>query len=233
MLPLADGNPRTDRQDSGAKQINPASTWGLAEKLDLLADHSKSVDCSEDPSRGAGQGNAIHDVASIHFDTTRGNQTDRNTYLMSLANDLTIRNLDTTGSIDEMQERLKKALVLEYTLKEIEADVAHGTISQRNALYLIINAIPCILHLENCVGLKIFTRLLRIGLDNVKEEGVIVGTDAGKNVRILVYLNQIQDIWNTSVVWGSEERPVQWTCPYDTTTKKITTICLDNVRTVS
>jgi hypothetical protein len=88
----------------------------LDEKLDSLADQSK-LDCSEDP-RGSGQGNAIHDVASIHFDTTRGHQTDQNTYLMSLANNLTIRNLDITGSIDEMQERLKKALVLEYIYTE-------------------------------------------------------------------------------------------------------------------
>ena len=42
----------------------------LAGKLESLADHSK-LDCSEDP-RGVGQGNAIHDVASIHFDTKWG-----------------------------------------------------------------------------------------------------------------------------------------------------------------
>jgi hypothetical protein len=139
----------------------------LAEMMDELADQSK-LDCCEDP-RGVGQGNAIHDVASIHFDHTRGSETDKNTYLMSLANDLAIRNLGTTGSIQEMQDRLRKGLTMEYILREIEADIAHGTISQRSALYLIINAIPCILHLENRVGLKIFTRLLRIGLDNVKE----------------------------------------------------------------
>jgi hypothetical protein len=87
---------------------------------------------------------------------------------MLLANNLTIQNSDTTGSTDKMQEQLKKALVLEYTLKEIEAGIAHGTISHQDALYLIIIAIPCILHLENHVGLKIFTRLLQIGLDKVK-----------------------------------------------------------------
>jgi hypothetical protein len=130
----------------------------LSEKVDSLADLSK-VNCREDP-RGAGQGNAIHDVASIHFDHTRANETDKNTYLMSLAHDLAIQNLDTTGSVSEMRERLKKALVMEYLLREIEADIAHGTISQRSALYLIINTIPCILHLENRVGLKLFTRLL-------------------------------------------------------------------------
>jgi hypothetical protein len=100
----------------------------LAEKLYSLADQSK-LDCSEDP-RNSGQGNAIHDVASIHFNITRGHQTDQNTYIIPLFNDLTIRNLDTAGSIDKMQEQPKKVLVLEYTLKDID-----GTISQGDALY--------------------------------------------------------------------------------------------------
>jgi hypothetical protein len=40
----------------------------------------------------------------------------------------------------------------------------------------------------------------------------------------------IQKLCNTSI-WGSEECPVCPMCPYDTQTKKITTICLDNIRT--
>jgi hypothetical protein len=200
----------------------------LAEKLDLLAGLSK-IDCSEDP-RGVGQGNSIHEVPSIHFDHARGNLTDKNTCLMSLANDLAIRNLDMAGNIKQMQERLTKGLVLEFVLREIEADIAHGTISQRSPLHLTINVIPCILHfLENGVGLKIFTRLLRIGLDKVKE-GATLGTGDGEDVRIKAHSEEIQEICNTSS-FGSEERPVRWTRPYDTATKKITRICLDNVRT--
>ena len=198
----------------------------LADKLESLAEISK-IDCSEDP-RGVGQGNALHEISSMHFDHTRASTTDRNTCVNSLGHDLTIRNLDATGTIKEMQERLKKALMLEFVLKEIEEDIAHGTISQRSALHLIINAIPCILHLENRVGLKIFTRLLRIGLDNAKEG--ILSAEAGENVRIDAYLVTMQELCNTTV-WGTDERPVRWTCPYDTATKKITTICLDNVKT--
>jgi hypothetical protein len=44
--------------------------------------------------------------------------------------------------------------------KELEQE----TISEKTAMYLVINSLPCILHLENRVGLKILTRLLRIGL---------------------------------------------------------------------
>jgi hypothetical protein len=58
---------------------------------------------------------------------------------------------------------------------------------------------------------------------------LILGTDDGEDVRIAAHLEQIQGICNTSV-WGSEQRPVRSTCPYDTAMKTITTICLDNVR---
>jgi hypothetical protein len=73
----------------------------LADKVESLADSSK-MNCAEDP-RGIGQGNSIQDVTSIHFDHARGNPTDKNTYLMSVANDMSIRNLDAPGSIIVMQ----------------------------------------------------------------------------------------------------------------------------------
>jgi hypothetical protein len=67
-----------------SEQIEHQLFGHLVGKMELLVDHLK-LDCSKDP-RGIGQGNAIHDMASIHFDTIRSNQTDQNTYLMSLAN---------------------------------------------------------------------------------------------------------------------------------------------------
>jgi hypothetical protein len=59
-----------------------------------------------------------------------------------------------------MQERLKSAITMEYTLRHIEDELTHGSVSMATAMYLVINALPCILHLENRVGLKIMTRLL-------------------------------------------------------------------------
>jgi hypothetical protein len=47
----------------------------LADRVDSLMELSL-IDCSEDP-RGVGQGNATHDVESIHFDHSRGNETDK------------------------------------------------------------------------------------------------------------------------------------------------------------
>jgi hypothetical protein len=135
----------------------------LVEKLEELSEVS-SIDCDEDP-RGVGQGNAIQDPSSTHFDHTGANPTDKNVCVMSLSNNLTIQNLDATGAMNEMQERLKKKLTLEHVLWEIEDDIPHGTTSQRSALHLTINAIPCILLLESRVGPKICASLLQIGLD--------------------------------------------------------------------
>jgi hypothetical protein len=67
-----------------------------------------------------------------------------------------------------MQELLKESLIKEYALFEILDKLRHGTINKVTVLYLVINTLPCILHLENCVGLKILSQLLRIGMDHVK-----------------------------------------------------------------
>ncbi len=55
-----------------------------------------------------------------------------------------------------MQELLKESLTKEYALFEILDEIRHGTINEATMLYLVFNALPCILpHLENHVGLKI------------------------------------------------------------------------------
>jgi hypothetical protein len=71
---------------------------------------------------------------------------------MSLGHDLTIRNLNATGgAMNEMQERLKKALMLECMLREIEEDTAHGTMSQCSALHTPVACSTALCNLNfNC-----------------------------------------------------------------------------------
>jgi hypothetical protein len=126
--------------------------------------------------------------------------------MVSMASDLALRNLPTTGSLKEMQDRLKKALIKEYTLREVQRELEHGTISKKTAMYLAINALPCILHLENRIGLKILTRLLRIGLGRAKA-GLIDNLGTNQKDRIANFLNNVEKICNT-VIWGTEDFPV-------------------------
>jgi hypothetical protein len=80
--------------------------------------------------------------------------------MLSIASNLALQNLPSTGLLKEMQDRLKAALTKEFNLWEVHKELAHGTISEKTAMYLVINVLPCILHLENHVGLKSLTRLL-------------------------------------------------------------------------
>jgi hypothetical protein len=96
-------------------------------------------------------------------------------------------------------------------------------------MYLSIDALPCILHLENRVGFKLLTRLLWIGLGRAKA-GLIDGLGTNQKDRIANFLKGVEHRCNT-VIWGSKDFPVWWTCPYDDKEKDIGTLCLDNERT--
>ncbi len=61
--------------------------------------------------------------------------------------------------------------------------------------------IPCILHLENRIGEKIITILLRMGLN--LHQGPKLG-----------YIEKIQDVFRTKVL-GTEESPSHWHLPHD------------------
>lgn len=109
-------------------------------------------------------------------------------------------------------------------------DLKHGTVCERSALYLVINAIPCSLHLENRVGLKLFTRLLRIGLDRARL-GDLPGCDSrSEGGRLKQFIAQVEDAICNKIV-GSPDRPISWKCPFDLEQGTIGTITMDNMRT--
>jgi hypothetical protein len=55
--------------------------------------------------------------------------------------------------------------MLEYDLQLLLTDLKHiRVVNEKCAIYLVINATPCTLQLENKVGLKLFAWLLCIGL---------------------------------------------------------------------
>jgi hypothetical protein len=192
--------------------------------MDSFPSDSK-INCEEDPT-GNPQGNSLRDAKLIFFDYGQAARPARNAYMLALASNLSLRNMPTTGSIKEMQDHLKKALCKEFCLREVQKELEHGTISKKTAMYLVINALPCIVHLENRVGLKILARLLQIGLGRAKD-GLIDGIKSNQKDRIAKFLKTVEKICNT-VVWGTEDFPVRWTCPYDVKEQNICTIFLDN-----
>jgi hypothetical protein len=133
--------------------------------------------------------------------------------MIAMASNLALQNLPTTGSLKEMQDGFKKALIQEYMLRAVQKELVHRTISEKTAIYLTINALPCILHLDNSVGLKIITWLLRIGLGHAKA-GLIANLGTNQKDQIANFLAGVEKLCNT-VVWGTEDFPVRWSCPYN------------------
>jgi hypothetical protein len=201
---------------------------GLTARFDSIWETS-SIDIRQDP-RGDPQANWKRDPKSIFYDFEQGDDSERNAFMARVANDLLLRNLQLTGDLSSMRETLKAALAKEFTLREIQEDLSWGTINLRSAFYLVINAIPCILHMENRVGLKILTRLLRLGLDNWVAG--VCGEGSCESVRMKNFIQKIEAICSTTI-WGREDRPVTWRCPYDAEKKAVGKLCLDNVRTRS
>jgi hypothetical protein len=186
------------------------------------------LDCTTNPNISTPQAEA--DTMTIHFNLRCARRCDKAAYTRSLIKDLQLRELDIDGTVIELQERLLKSHIEEYKLLQLEDDLSHGKISERSALYVILNAIPCSLHLENRVGLKIITRVLRIGIGNAKDGQLTTCDATTENKRTSQYIELVEGILCNSVL-GSPERPVSYQLPFDDKNKTIGTITLDNMKT--
>ena len=82
-----------------------------------------------------------------------------------LSSELQHRKLIRRGTFEERHERLWKFLQVEEKLLLIAQAIARGQEGKEAALMLIIQAIPCIMHLENRIGKKLITVLLAIGAE--------------------------------------------------------------------
>jgi hypothetical protein len=98
------------------------------------------------------------------------------------------------------------------------------------ALFLVVQAVPCILHCENRACLKIFTMLLIEGYSNA-EAGLILQDVGASNKKTCCeeYIKRIQDIINKKIL-GDEFDPLHWECPMNVKGEAIGSITLDNNR---
>ena len=170
---------------------------------------------------------------SIHFDLSRASREDRKTYSENLTHDLALRDMDFTGSLEVRQNRLLAQHIKEWTYFRACQSLSQFENSQiDSALVLVLDIVPCILHMENRMGLLFLSLVLKIGLANVKRKGMSWMSTAEKkteNQRIEAFRNKVNKTMNTKML-GSEDQPRQWVLPYDKESKSIAIICMDNVR---
>ena len=178
--------------------------------------------------------NEEKDLSSIHFNFRTATRNHKIQFSQHLTNDLELRKLDVAGSISQRKERLLESYKEEWRYVHASEWVEQFSGTKENSvLVLLMNAVPCILHLENRMGIKILSLCLKNGLTNAKDgklAWVEESLKTSKHDRPTIFLNHITMLLNRYGVLGTEDQPTQWKIPYDKKTQLVTTICMDNVR---
>jgi len=133
----------------------------------------------------------------------------------------------TVAPLKERQSQLRKTCMKERSIRKLRIALQHGQkIESSKAFLSLHDAVPCILHLENRVGLKFFTMLLRAGLSNTVS-GNTFSVITAQGARFDAFFSSVNEIMNMIVI-GTTIYPGQWDCPKDKGKNKVGIICLDN-----
>ena len=91
-------------------------------------------------------------------------------------------------------------------------------LASEGAMLLLIQAIPCILHLENRIGIKILTMLVIEGLSNAKQ-ALLYDNIRAEGPRVERFFQRIADIVNKQVL-GTPQNQRNGRVPLTTKRKK-------------
>jgi hypothetical protein len=145
---------------------------------------------------------------------------------MFLTDELKLRGLSVTGNLERWQDRLRKSFRKEAAVFEQLEEPEHGQ-QRSGALFLLMQAIPCVLHVEKRVGAKVMTMLLIRGVSNVKEEGTLHSAQRPMNKRVEMHIQDVTKIVSTKTL-GDEDGPAQWNFPHNPETKETAALCIEN-----
>ena len=169
---------------------------------------------------------SLNDVASIHCCPQSASQIQSLSRLFT--SELILRGLGFDGTLEVRRERLRLALRDEATIARLSKEIVHREVKE-DAYFLLMQTLPCILHLENRNGIKILSMLLVEGLSNAKKKLLFTNVKA-EGSRVSQFIAHVECIINQSIL-GTPNDPCQWMCPFDFKKKKLGPITMDNVRT--
>ena len=132
------------------------------------------------------------------------------------------------GTLFERHQRLRNQLLIEQRGRDIRRMLVDSQ-PKEQAMYLVLQAVVCILHLENRVGLKSIESILRSGISNARLGTLERITGNGVNRRQDEYVNRITRIMRTQIL-GTVMAPSQWRFPL-TEDGIMGTLSMDNNRT--
>ena len=215
----------TDGSLAAKAEEAAALKQALSQYLDKL-EQSKMT--AHNPTGNEGQDGSEEDPFSIWFEPTT--VAARFTYSDLLDSELKLRevNLDVMADLEMRREALRASLELEFRLRKLNDDVEHSE-RPETALFLLLQAVPCVLHMENRVGHKMIGTLLMEGISEADAGSLQPGIN-GNVKRMEAYVESVGDVVNKRVL-GSEWDPGQWKCPFDSKTRALGPISMENWRT--
>jgi hypothetical protein len=142
--------------------------------------------------------------------------------------ELASRSLNVTGPLVARQQRLREHLLNENRARELQHMLKHSE-PRDKAMYLVLQAVVCILHLENRVGLKSIESVLRSGLSKAAHGNLDWTTSTGTKKRQEEYVHRVTDIMQTKIL-GTASAPSQWRFPL-TDDGQMGSLSMDNNRT--
>ena len=145
-------------------------------------------------------------------------------YSALLTDELKLRGLSVTGNLERQEEwRCNSFRKVAACIDRIE-ELEHGQ-QHNGALFLLLQAIPCIHQKENRVGIKVITMLLIRDLSNMKE-GILYSAHKSMNEPIEMYIEAVTNIVSTKIL-GDEDGPAHWNFPYNPESKEIAALCIE------
>jgi hypothetical protein len=174
------------------------------------------------------------DPRSIHYETIPLS-TERDNFYEKIVDELQLRSLPrevvSTYTFSEARDALFSLMKTEMAAEKLIASIEHGT-EVPGALFLIMAAVPCILHAENRMGLKFLTCLLSHGFQHAASGGLYKDMTPAKQRE--KFIDDVQEAINTSLL-GDEVFPTSWVMPTvkdkESDSLNVGTICLDNTKT--
>ena len=171
----------------------------LANSLEKIVDTKVTM---EDPTTCPGPTSKT-DPTSIWFEPKTA--ATRKLYGEFLSSELKLRRITLVGNLSFRKDTLREQLQKEWTLRNLSAEVKACARSER-ALFLLMQAIPCVLHMEMRVGLKILTMLLLDGLAAAKDSTLTFPGAKTEKQRVRAYVKEIEKKINENVDIASNAR---------------------------
>jgi len=223
-----DGTLRCYHESIVTDEVLASMTEDLSLLQATLGDYIKELpgrsqlEDDTDPNNNDGRENQKMNPKSIWFEPT--NREETRTFSELVNAELILRNEVPVVSLSARREQLRLCLGNEWALCKLQEEVTACDRPQE-ALFLLMNTIPCILHMEMRVGLKILTMLILEG----KSVAETTGPEIGASRRVDEYMALVQKTVNETIL-GTVTEPTHWIIPWDRTTKKLGSISMENGR---